>query len=107
LSKLGTGTLTLTGLNSLTGNTTVNAGTLNVSGSLDSASVLVNSGGTLTGGGSLGGAVTVADGGHLAGATGSTLSVNSLVFNANSNFDVGLGCRFPVAAMRWSTSAAT
>jgi hypothetical protein len=35
--------------------------------------------------------VTVADGGHLAGATGSTLSVNSLVFNANSNFDVGLG----------------
>ncbi|RDI10537.1 autotransporter-associated beta strand protein [Comamonas sp. AG1104] len=91
LSKLGTGTLTLTGLNSLTGNTTVNAGTLNVSGSLDSASVLVNSGGTLTGGGSLGGAVTVADGGHLAGATGSTLSVNSLVFNANSNFDVGLG----------------
>ncbi|PCM47175.1 transporter, partial [Pseudomonas fluorescens] len=91
LNKLGTGTLTLTGLNSLTGNTTVNAGTLNVSGSLDSASVLVNSGGTLTGGGSLGGAVTVADGGHLAGATGSTLSVNSLVFNANSNFDVGLG----------------
>ncbi|WP_244479195.1 autotransporter outer membrane beta-barrel domain-containing protein [Stenotrophomonas terrae] len=91
LSKLGIGTLTLSGLNSLTGNTTVNAGTLNVSGSLDSASVLVNSGSTLTGGGSLGGAVTVADGGHLAGASGSTLSVNSLVFNANSNFDVGLG----------------
>ncbi|WP_252053472.1 autotransporter-associated beta strand repeat-containing protein [Acinetobacter silvestris] len=91
LSKLGTGTLTLTGINSLTGNTTVNAGTLNVNGSLDSASVLVNSGGILTGSGSLGGAVTVADGGHLAGATGSTLSVNSLVFNGNSNFDVGLG----------------
>ena len=91
LNKLGTGTLTLSGSNSLTGNTTVNAGTLSVSGSLDSASVLVNSGGTLTGGGSLGGAVTVADGGHLTGATGSTLSVNSLVFNANSNFDAGLG----------------
>ncbi|MFS2123315.1 autotransporter-associated beta strand repeat-containing protein [Pseudomonas sp. Pseusp97] len=91
LSKLGTGTLTLTGINSLTGNATVNAGTLNVSGSLDSASVLVNSGGTLAGSGSLGGAVTVADGGHLAGATGSTLLVNSLAFNANSNFDIGLG----------------
>ena len=91
LTKLGTGTLTLSGSNSLTGNTTINAGTLKVNGSLASASVLVNSGGTLTGSGSLGGAVTVADGGHLAGATGSTLSVNSLAFNANSNFDAGLG----------------
>lgn len=35
--------------------------------------------------------MTVADGGHLAGVTGSTLSMDSLVFNANSNFDVSLG----------------
>ena len=56
-----------------------------------SGNVLVNSGGTLGGSGTLTGAVTVADGGHLAGVTGSTLSVSSLLFNGNSNFDVGLG----------------
>ncbi|MGF0238008.1 autotransporter-associated beta strand repeat-containing protein [Rhodococcus sp. IEGM1300] len=91
LTKLGTGTLTLSGVSDLSGDTNVNAGTLQVNGSLASANVLVNSGGTLGGSGTLTGAVTVADGGHLAGATGSTLSVDSLVFSANSNFDVGLG----------------
>ena len=91
LSKLGTGTLTLSGISDLTGDTNVNAGTLQVNGSLASGNVLVNNGGTLGGSGTLTGAVTVADGGHLAGATGSTLSVDSLVFNGNSNFDVGLG----------------
>lgn len=91
LSKLGSGSLILSGISDLTGNTNVNAGTLQVNGSLASANVLVNSGGTLGGSGTLTGAVTVADGGHLAGVTSSTLSVDSLVFNGNSNFDVGLG----------------
>lgn len=91
LTKFGTGTLTLSGTSDLTGDTNVNAGTLQVDGSLASANVLVNSGATLGGSGTLAGAVTVADGGHLAGVTGSTLSVDSLVFNGNSNFDVGLG----------------
>lgn len=91
LNKLGTGTLTLSGINTLTGNTTVNAGTLNINGSLDSTNMLINSGAILTGSGLLSGAAIVADGGHLASVTGSTLSVNSLVFNANSNFDIGLG----------------
>ncbi|PKA68272.1 outer membrane autotransporter protein [Pseudomonas baetica] len=91
LSKLGSGTLTLSGISDLTGDTNVNAGTLQVNGSLASGNVLVNSGGTLGGNGTLSGAVTVADGGHLAGVTGSTLSVRSLLFNGNSNFDVGLG----------------
>ena len=91
LTKLGSGTLTLTGNNTLTGETNVNAGTLQVNGSLASINVLVNNGGTLGGSGTLTSAVTVADGGHLAGVTGSTLSVDSLVFNGNSNFDVGLG----------------
>ena len=91
LTKLGSGTLTLSGLNTLSGDTNVNAGSLLVNGSLDSANVLVNSGGTLGGNGSLTGAVSVADGGHLALSTGNALSVNSLVLNANSNLDVGLG----------------
>lgn len=91
LTKLGNGTLTLSGISDLTGDTLVNAGTLQVNGSLASGNVRVNNGGTLGGSGTLAGAVTVADSGHLAGATGSTLSVGSLVFKGNSNFNVGLG----------------
>lgn len=91
LTKLGTGSVTLSGISDLTGDANVNAGTLQVNGSLASSNVLVNSGGTLSGSGAVTGAVTVADGGNLAGVTGSTLSVGSLAFSANSNFDVGLG----------------
>lgn len=91
LDKLGSGTLSLAGSNSLTGDTRINAGTLDVSGSLASGNVLVNSGATLSGSGSLAGAVNVADGGHLGAATGSTLSLGSLVLAGNSNLDVGLG----------------
>ncbi|MBV7478306.1 autotransporter-associated beta strand repeat-containing protein [Pseudomonas sp. PDM31] len=91
LNKLGTGTLTLSGSNSLTGDTTVEAGTLRVNGSLGSSHLQVNSGATLSGNGSLGGAVTVADGGHLALATGNTLSAGSLALGADSQLDVALG----------------
>ncbi|WP_042437928.1 autotransporter outer membrane beta-barrel domain-containing protein, partial [Comamonas testosteroni] len=91
LTKLGSGTLTLTGLNTLIGDTNVNAGTLRVNGSLDSGNVLVSNGGTLGGSGSLSGAVNVGSGGHLALATGNALSVGSLVLDAGSNLDVGLG----------------
>ena len=41
LSKLGSGTLTLSGISDLTGDTNVNAGTLQVNGSLASGNVLV------------------------------------------------------------------
>src|SRR5262249_16838528 len=47
LDKIGSGTLTLTGASTYTGDTNVNEGVLNVSGSLVSA-VSVNQGGTLT-----------------------------------------------------------
>ncbi|MFJ3483579.1 autotransporter-associated beta strand repeat-containing protein [Pseudomonas sp. NPDC090202] len=95
LIKNGTGTLNLTGSNGLNGNALVNAGTLNVGGSLASANVAVGNGATLTGNGSLAGAVSIADGGHLSGMTGNTLSLGSLVLSNNANLDVALGA--PVA----------
>ncbi len=54
LTKVGTGTLTLMGLNNVaTRNTTVNGGSLIVDGSLSTTQILVNAGGLFGGNGSL------------------------------------------------------
>jgi autotransporter-associated beta strand protein len=76
MTKIGLGTLSLSGTSAINGNFDVNAGTLNVIGALSAATVNVNSGGTLSGIGPVVANVSVNDGGTLApGSQIGTLSV--------------------------------
>ena len=63
ITKVGSGTQTLSGTSTNSGTTTVSAGTLSVTGTTGSGDVNVSSGGTLAGTGTIGGTVTVASGG--------------------------------------------
>lgn len=83
LTKLGTGTLILSGTNNNTGETIVSAGTLLVNGSTSASSVVtVASGATLGGSGTVGGATTISGNlnpGNSPGllSFGSTLTLNT------------------------------
>ena len=90
LTQQRPGALTLTGANTYSGATTVTAGTLLINGTQTAATgaVSVASGATLGGIGTTGGAVTVADGGHLLGVQGQPFTMNALTLNPTSQVDV-------------------
>ena len=95
LVKVGTGTLTLTGICTNTGTTTISNGTLQVNGSLYTNTVTV-AGGTLAGVGVINGPVSVLAGGTISpgtnNATAGTLTVsNNLTLAAGSVSSFGLG----------------
>jgi fibronectin-binding autotransporter adhesin len=90
LTKLGAGTLTLTGTSDYTGATEVKAGTLSINGvNSGTGAITVASGATLAGTGTLGGTVNVENGGILAtGNSIGTLTVGGANFAAGSLFSL-------------------
>jgi autotransporter-associated beta strand protein len=87
LVKTGSGTLTLSGINTYTGTTTVNAGALIVDGSIASSSLTtVNSRAALLGVGTMGSTI-INSGGFLApGAVG---TIGTITVNGNLTFQPG------------------
>lgn len=88
LTKVGTGTLTLSGPCTYNGPTLVSAGTLRIQGStIPNSAFTVANNATLSGGGTVGGTTTIQSGGNLSpGADTATLTFsNNLTVQAGAN----------------------
>ncbi len=91
VTKLGAGTMAMTGTNSYSGTTTVEAGTLLVNGSNNGTGAVTVNSGVLGGTGSIAGPVTINGGARLSpGASIEDLGTGSLTLAAGSFFDVEL-----------------
>ncbi|MEY4387903.1 MAG: toxins and related Ca2+-binding domain, partial [Verrucomicrobiota bacterium] len=87
VSKVGSGTVTLSAANTYTNSTTVNAGTLLITGSISSTGAVSVVGGVLGGTGSINDNVTVGAGGTLAPGVG---GIGTLAINGNLSIAGGL-----------------
>jgi uncharacterized delta-60 repeat protein len=99
LTKLGTGTLTLSGANTFSGGTTVSAGTLVVNGAISAPStVSVQTNATLSGTGTIGAGLVVGDNAVLAPGSGGigTLSIAHMTWHGSSTG--GTTARFELGA---------
>jgi autotransporter-associated beta strand protein len=94
LTKIGTGTLTLTGANTYIGLTKVDGGTLVINGSTP-GSVEVSNGATLKGIGTVGGTVTVNFGATLSpGLSPGTLTMDTLAMTPGGILNAELGSAY-------------
>jgi autotransporter-associated beta strand protein len=93
LTKIGTGTLTLTGANTYTGTTTVDAGSLIVDGSIASPQTVVNAAGLIGGHGTIGGSLV------NNGVVGQAISPGTLTVTGNYTQGAGGSLRIGVAGL--------
>ncbi|WP_438480644.1 beta strand repeat-containing protein [Oleiharenicola lentus] len=109
LTKIGAGTLTITGTSSFTGPTSVNAGKLVVNGSLTTSAVTVASGASLGGGGTIG-TLTLNSGSTLTpGNSPGELTAGNTTWEGGANYEweindaaspaTGAGARYDLLAI--------
>lgn len=92
LAKSGANTQILSGVNTYTGTTSITGGTLLVNGNHTGGDTYTIAGGTLGGNGSIDADITVESGGTVApGASAGQLTVEQIVFQTGSTFEVELG----------------